>query len=82
MTDKPIDLNAERNRREAPDPEHVRKDDFGRPMGRFTCSYLLDDGMEWNFDIWAYDFEDAERKLAGIRASAKVDGQVFETFSG
>lgn len=81
MADRPIDLTAERNRRAAPDPEHVRQDDIGRPLYRFLCSYDL--GRDrYGFEIWAYDQADAAAKLAAIRASAVLDGQLFTVVPG
>jgi hypothetical protein len=76
MTDEPIDLAAERNKREAPDPEFVRKDDFGRMLYTFLLSYEMD-GARWTNEVWAYSFEDAEARVAAMRANLKVDGQAF-----
>lgn len=76
MTDKVVDLTAERNKREAPDPEFVRKDDYGRPLYMFLLSYEMD-GRRWATEAWAYDFADAEARVTGMRASLKVDGQAF-----
>ena len=72
-----IDLNAERAKREAPDPQFVRKDGFGRPLYTFLLSYEMD-GSRWSTQLWAYSFEDAEAKVAAMRESLKVDGQLFE----
>lgn len=78
MDDGVIDLGAERNRRAQPDPEFVRKDDYGRPLYTFLLSYEMD-GSRWSTELWAYDFADAEARVAAMRESLKVDGQAFST---
>lgn len=74
-----IDLNAKRNEREQPDAEHVRKDEFGRPLYEFLLAYEAD-GSHWSTTIWAYDEEEAIRRVAGMRESLKYMGKVFTTF--
>lgn len=74
---EPIDLTAERNRRTGPDAEHVRKDDFGRPMYHFALSYDMADG-QWCAGIWAYSMEDAQARVDAMRASLRLDGQVMK----
>ena len=76
MADEIVDLTAERNRRSAPDPEFVRKDDFGRPLYTFLLSYEMD-GKQWSTEVWAYSFEDADARVAAMRDSLKVDGQAY-----
>jgi hypothetical protein len=73
-----IDLNAERSKRDQPDPEFVRKDDFGRPLYTFLLSYEMA-GSQWCAEIWAYSFEDAEARVQAMRESLKVDGQAYST---
>ena len=70
-----FDLNQARTAREQPDPEHVQRDQFGRPMYRFALAYEMG-GKTWGADVWAYSFEDAERRVAAMRASLSVTGQV------
>lgn len=77
MADDPINLAAERNKREAPDPEFVRKDDFGRPMYAYCVSYDMDDKQWGGVTIWAYDFDEAIRRLDALRQSGRVDGQLM-----
>lgn len=76
MADVIVDLTTERNRRAAPDPEFVRNDDYGRPLYTFLLSYEMD-GKQWSTEVWAYDFADADARVAAMRASLKVDGQAF-----
>jgi hypothetical protein len=71
-----IDLSAERNKRTGPDAEHVRKDDFGRPMYRYLLSYEMD-GETWAGDVWAYSMDDAAKRVDAMRASVKLDGQAM-----
>ena len=70
------DLAAERNRRAQPDPEFVRQDDYGRPVYCFGVEYRFND-RTYSFQLWAYSWEDAEAKVASIRESGKVFGQLY-----
>lgn len=76
MSDDIIDLNAERNKRVEPDPKFVKHDDYGRKLYVFTCSYSMED-RRYCIEIWAYDFPDAEAKVAAMQESLQVDGQLF-----
>ncbi|WP_127144093.1 hypothetical protein [Pelagibacterium montanilacus] len=78
MSSDPIDLDRERNRRASPDPEHVRYDDFGRPLYEFTCSYSRD-GKRWGTTVWAYSMADAESRARAMRSNLTVEGQLFST---
>lgn len=69
-----IDLTAERNRRDGPDPEFIRRDDFGRALYLYGLDYEYG-GKEWMTELWAYSFEDAEARVQGMRLSLKVMGQ-------
>lgn len=75
---KVVSLSVERNKREQPDAEFIRKDDFGRPLYAFLFSYEMDENT-WAMQLWAYDFEDAQKRCEAIRASLKLDGQAFTT---
>lgn len=76
MTD-PIDLGAERNRREAPEPHLVTHDDYGRPLYRFFGEYERADGSTFAVDFWAYDFADAKAACEGMSRGVTLKGQVF-----
>lgn len=41
----------------------------------FLMSYRMD-GSEWSFDIPAKDYADAQRRLAAIAMTGKVDGEL------
>lgn len=78
MSDTPIDLTAERNKRALPDAEHVKKDGFGRPMFRFLLLYDMDDS-EWATDVCAYDIDDAKRRVDAMKDTLRVEGQAYST---
>lgn len=42
----------------------------------FICSYRMNDGSEWGFEIKAASHADAEARLARIRGNGSVDGEV------
>lgn len=73
-----IDLAAARNDRAAPDPEFVKKDDYGRPMFQFLLDYQFEDGT-WSINLWAYSWEDAEARVAAMRQSLRVEGQLHSS---
>jgi hypothetical protein len=72
----PIDFIAEKNKREAPDPEFVRRDEFGRPLYCFLIDYEMDGGS-WGSELWAYDAADAEKRVEAMRASLTLAGQIY-----
>lgn len=73
-----IDLAERRGAREQPDAEHVRQDEYGRPLYRFGLEYQHD-GAAWMLDLWAYDDADAHAKAASIGQGVRVVGQIFTT---
>jgi hypothetical protein len=75
MTDI-IDLQHERAARDQPDADCVRKDDYGRPLYLFALEYKMD-GHTWSNDVWAYSWEDAENRVAAMRSSLEVRGQLM-----
>lgn len=76
-----VDLDQVRAEREQPDAEHVRRDQYGRPMHRFALSYNMD-GKAWCAEVWAYSFDDAEHRVAAMRESLSVAGQVHCEIAG
>lgn len=77
MTDnKIINLNQLRHDRERPDPEFIKRDDFGREMFLYTLEYEFDGG-NWATELWAYSFEDAEARVVAMRASLTCKGQLY-----
>ena len=41
----------------------------------FECSYQMD-GSKWGFEICAENHEDAQRRIAAIAMTGKIDGQL------
>lgn len=70
-----IDLTERRNAKEQPDPECIRKDEYGRPLYLFTLEYRMPDGA-YGAEIWAYSIEDAEARVTAMRSSLTVLGQI------
>lgn len=75
MSESVIDLSAERNARERPDPEFIRKDDFGREIYCYALEYEMDDA-EWLIVIWAYSLKEAEARVLAMRKSLVLKGQI------
>lgn len=71
-----IDLTAERDRRTGPDPQFVTTDDAGRQMFAFCLEYRIGEA-EFVVSVFAYDFDDAERRCAAMRESLAVAGQIY-----
>lgn len=71
-----INLDAERNRRQQPDEQFRKTDDFGRPMFCFLLSYDYQDGS-FSTEVWAYSEEDAQARVEAMRASLRYDGKLF-----
>ena len=71
-----VDLAARRAALDAPDADCVRIDQDGTPMFRFGLEYRMDDKAWAGIELWAYSFEDAELRVAAIRESLTLFGQV------
>lgn len=69
-----IDLNEHRHER--PDPECIRKDEYGREMYLFVLSYEYL-GAKWSIEIWAYSKEDAQDRVKAIISSLEYSGMVY-----
>jgi hypothetical protein len=77
VSDNVIDLGAERSRREEPSPDLVRTDEYGRKLYTFLLSYQVGES-EYGTEVLAYDFADAEARVAGMRASLAVLGKAYD----
>ena len=78
--DKVVDIAKIRATREQPDAAHVYiefRDGVAVKWFRFAASFTDDDGGVFRFELWARDNADAERRIARIRETAKLDGQVY-----
>lgn len=71
-----VDLAAVRSARTEPDPEFVSCDAYGRKLYTFALSYEHA-GRMFGTAILAYDFDDAEARVAAMRASLQLDGKIF-----
>lgn len=76
MSDNIIDLTARRNAAAQPDPEFVKHDEYGRPLYTFLVDYVMGE-KNIGAQIWAYDHADAEARVAAMRESLTVSGQLF-----
>lgn len=65
-------------RRDGPDVEHVWRDGSGVKWFRFAFSYDFE-GREFVVEVWARDRGDADARLEALRATGRVDGQVYAT---
>lgn len=74
-----VDLDSVRQKREkeanGPDPDCIVYDSDGRPMGIFAVDWEHD-CRRWTVQIAAYDWADAEARVASMRAGLHVTGQV------
>jgi len=72
----PINLSAVRDARTKPDAEFVRKDDFGRELFCFLLEYEMA-GDDWVTEVWAYSMDDAKSRVAAMRESLVLCGQMY-----
>lgn len=72
-----IDFMERRNHRDI-DPQHIGRDHVGRPMYEYVVSYRFDGSTLGDFNLWAYSAEDAELRVAAIRGTLVLDGQLCE----
>jgi hypothetical protein len=70
-----IYLERHRALAERPDPCFAACDEDGRDFFKYALQYELD-GKIWAADIWAYSFDDAERRVHAMRNSVAVLGQL------
>lgn len=71
-----IDFQAEKSRREMPDADCRKVDDFGRPMGLYALDYKYEGGS-WPLEVWAYSTEDAQARVVAMRDSLTLLGQIY-----
>ncbi|MFS8057139.1 hypothetical protein QD357_30720 [Rhizobium sp. BR 317] len=58
-----------------PEAEFRIVDDFGQHMFRFLAEYEFD-GRIFSISFWAHDITDAERRVACMRGSLNLQGQI------
>lgn len=71
-----IDMKAFRDARTGPDADCRVSDEYGRPFGIFLIDFEHD-GNTWSVEIPALDFADAEARLASLKGSAVLAGQLM-----
>jgi hypothetical protein len=59
---------------EGPDPEFVRRDEYGRPVYCFMLEYEHD-GQMYGLDFWAYSEDDAKAHVLSMVAHMSYVGQ-------
>lgn len=70
-----VNLSDERDKREAPDDEHVTLVD-GQNWYRFGATYKAD-GKEFSITFWAKDMQDASLKVEAIKETLTLMGQIM-----
>ncbi|MGV4791784.1 hypothetical protein [Rhizobium sp. F40D2] len=65
-----------RNNRDAPDAAFVTTDGDNRKLYRFALQYNMG-GKSWASEIWAYSAKDAEERVAAMRRSLTMCGQLY-----
>ncbi|UVD60020.1 hypothetical protein NE852_26735 (plasmid) [Rhizobium sp. Pop5] len=65
-----------RNSRDDPDAAFVTTDVENRQLYRFALEYEMD-GKTWATEIWAYSSRDAEDRIAAMRRSLSICGQLY-----
>ncbi|MDK4732308.1 hypothetical protein [Rhizobium sp. CNPSo 3490] len=59
-----------------PDRAFVNTDADARPLYKFALQYDMD-GKSWATDVWAYSAKDAEDRVAAMRRSLTMCGQLY-----
>jgi len=59
-----------------PAAEFLTIDNDGRQMLRFFADYEFD-GRPFSVSFWAYDMQDAERRVASMRRNLCLEGQLL-----
>lgn len=47
---------------------------------KFGVEYLMPNGKEFGFDIWATTWDEADLRLKMIKETGRINGQTIETF--
>ncbi|MDF0663681.1 MULTISPECIES: hypothetical protein [unclassified Rhizobium] len=69
-------LRFSRNGRDDPDAAFVTMDPENRRLYRFALQYEMD-GKTWATEIWACSCKDAEDRVAAMRQSLTICGQLY-----
>ncbi|EJZ16964.1 hypothetical protein RCCGEPOP_33243 [Rhizobium sp. Pop5] len=71
-----LSFSRMRNSRDDPDAAFVTTDVENRQLYRFALEYEMD-GKTWATEIWAYSSRDAEDRIAAMRRSLSICGQLY-----
>lgn len=75
-----INIEAELGGTVRPNPEHVTVIDRQTWL-EFNAAYRDSaTGQEFNVSFWALDFADARRRIACMRETIAVTGQIYATY--
>lgn len=70
-----INLDERRAGKDRPDADCIRKDEHGRELYLFALEYQMTDGA-YAAEVWAYDWRDAENRIAAMRETLVMRGQM------
>lgn len=62
------------------DKEGIKIKVNGTDYYKFGVEYIMPDGTEWGFDIWAKDWKEADERIKMIKLTARNNGQTVEIF--
>lgn len=74
MKDKIVSFDDVRRARDT-DPDQIEYDGNGRIMFKYAIDYKFSES-HYSIHIFAYDFADAQSRLAAINATGEVVGQI------
>lgn len=76
-----VDLSAIRTARDQPDPDFVHRDSFGRELRTYVLEYEMD-GRRWGLSIIASSMDDAEARVAAMRDTLVLCGELHRVVPG
>lgn len=71
-----IDHALHRAETNGPDADQTWRDDTGQVWHCFSVDYTVGD-RSFTTSLWAHDLDDAELRLAALRANARIAGQIY-----
>lgn len=78
--DNIVSLADRRALKDRADPEFIMVDQDGREMQCYSLEYEMSSAKgtgSWSAQIWAYSFDDAEARVAAMKETLRVSGQVI-----
>lgn len=71
-----LSFPGRKERRDNPDRAFVSTDADERRLYRFALQYEMN-GKSWATEVWAYSLKDAEDRVAAMRRSLTMCGQLY-----